>query len=87
MLRWRSLGGFRHLIFHGAGRSLVHQCPELVSPTSEAQRGHMAGSTRAFWKLWGLLVLIFFIIKDRDFPGSPVLGNSRFQCRQCGFNP
>ena len=36
-LRWRSLGDFRHLILHGAGRSLVDQYPELGSPTSEAQ--------------------------------------------------
>ena len=31
---WES---FRQLILHGAGRSLVNQCPELGSPTSEAQ--------------------------------------------------
>ena len=35
-LRWRSLGDFRHLILHGDGRSLVDQCPELESATSEA---------------------------------------------------
>ena len=37
VLRWRSLGDFRHLILRGAGRSLVDQCFELGSPTSEAQ--------------------------------------------------
>ena len=36
-LRWRSLGDFHHWILRGAGRSLVDQCPELGSPTSEAQ--------------------------------------------------
>ena len=36
-LRWRSLGNFLCLILCGAGRSLVGQCPELGSPTSEAQ--------------------------------------------------
>ena len=36
-LRWRSLGDFHHLILGGAGRSLVDQCPEVGSPTSEAQ--------------------------------------------------
>ena len=36
-LRWRSLGDFHCLILHGAGKSLVDQCPELCSPTSEAQ--------------------------------------------------
>ena len=38
---WRCDGdlweSFRCLILHGAGRSLVDQCPELGSPTSEAQ--------------------------------------------------
>ena len=36
MLRWRSLGDFCRLVLRGAGRSLVDQCPELGSPTSEA---------------------------------------------------
>ena len=45
-LRWRSLGELCRLILRGAGRSLVDQCPELGSPTSEAQAWHLAGAPR-----------------------------------------
>ena len=37
VLRRRSLGDFYCLILHGAESSLVVQCPELGSPTSQAQ--------------------------------------------------
>ena len=42
------------------GRSLVDQCPELCSPTSEAQAWHTARAPRpcqshSFWEVWGLL--------------------------------
>ena len=40
---WES---FHHLVLCGAGRSLVDQCPELSSPTSEAQAWHPAGAPR-----------------------------------------
>ena len=56
------------LILHGDGRSLVIQCPELGSPTSEAKAWHPPGAPRpcqphsqvhgdflAFWEVWGLL--------------------------------
>ena len=48
MLRWRSLGDFYHLVLRGAGRSLVDQCSEVGSPTSEAQPWCLAGAPRAF---------------------------------------
>ena len=35
--------------------SLVVQCPEVGSPTSEAQAWHQAGAPRPFWEVWGLL--------------------------------
>ena len=49
------------LILCGAGRSLVVQCPELGSPTSEAQAWHPAGAPKpcqphSFWEVWGLLL-------------------------------
>ena len=34
------------MILSGAGRSLVVQCPELSSPTLEAQAQHLAGAPR-----------------------------------------
>ena len=37
---------FHRLILHGAGRFLVVQCPELGSPTYEAQAGHPARAPR-----------------------------------------
>ena len=56
------------LILCGPRRSLVVQCPEVGSPTSEAQAWHPAGAPRpcqphcqvhgvflAFWEVWGLL--------------------------------
>ena len=38
----------RQLILCGAGRSLVVQCPELGSPTSEVQAWHLARAPRPF---------------------------------------
>ena len=48
MLRWRSLRDFCRLVLRGAGRSLVDQCPEGGSPTSEAWPWCLAGAPRAF---------------------------------------
>ena len=50
------------LILRGARRSLVVQCPELGSPTSEAQAWHQAGTSRFCqphgWRLhWGRICL------------------------------
>ena len=46
--------------YMGPGGCLVIQCPELSSPTSEAQAWHPAGTPRpcqlhGFWEVWGLL--------------------------------
>ena len=48
VLRQRSLGELSPIDITGARRSLVDQCPELGSPTSEAQVWHLARAQRPF---------------------------------------
>ena len=48
MLRWGSLRDFHRLVLCGAGRCVVDQCPEVGSPSSEAQPWCLAGAPRAF---------------------------------------
>ena len=65
--RWVELGliveteSSRQLILCGAGTSLVVQCPEVGSSTSEAQAWHPARTPRpcqphGFWEVSGLLL-------------------------------
>ena len=66
----------RWLILRGAGTTLVVQCPELGSPTSEAQAWHAGGAPRPYQphgclEVWGLLP-VFSRCSVGDVPHADV---------------